>query len=99
MVHVCKAHRLSYHSTLRFESNKEEKKTRYTPAVRSARGWGVHAGAGTRARAGLRVWGVAACCTLVRSVTDLEATQGQMDGFFSQLPYKCHLEEVASVGD
>ena len=29
----------------------------------------------------------------------LEATQGQMDGFFSQLPYKCHLEEVASVGD
>jgi len=29
----------------------------------------------------------------------LEATQGQMDGFFSQLPYKCYLEEVASVGD
>ena len=29
----------------------------------------------------------------------LEATQGQMDGFFSQLQYKCHLEEVASVGD
>jgi hypothetical protein len=29
----------------------------------------------------------------------LEATQGQMDGFFSQLPYECHLEEVASVGD
>ena len=29
----------------------------------------------------------------------LEATLGQMDGFFSQLPYKCHLEEVASVGD
>ena len=29
----------------------------------------------------------------------LEATQGQMDGFFSQLSYKCHLEEVASVGD
>jgi len=22
-----------------------------------------------------------------------------MEGFFSQLPYKCHLEEVASVGD
>ena len=32
-------------------------------------------------------------------LTALEATQGQMDGFFSQLPYKCHLEEVASVGD
>ena len=27
------------------------------------------------------------------------ATQGQMDGFFSQLLYKCYLEEVASVGD
>ena len=26
-------------------------------------------------------------------------TNGQMDGFFSQFPYKCHLEEVASVGD
>ena len=31
--------------------------------------------------------------------TALEATQGQMDGFFTQLPYKCRLEEVASVGD
>jgi len=30
--------------------------------------------------------------------TALEATQGQMDDFFSQLPYKCYLEEVASVG-
>jgi hypothetical protein len=29
----------------------------------------------------------------------LEATQVQMDGVFSQLPYKCHLEEVTSVGD
>ena len=29
----------------------------------------------------------------------LEATQGQMDGFFRQLPYICDLEEVASVGD
>ena len=29
----------------------------------------------------------------------LDATQGQIDGFFSQLPYKCQLEEVASVGD
>ena len=28
----------------------------------------------------------------------LEATQGQNDSFFSELPYKCHLEEVASVG-
>ena len=31
--------------------------------------------------------------------TALEATQGQNDSFFSQLPYKCYLEEVASVGD
>jgi len=29
----------------------------------------------------------------------LEASHSQMDGFFSQLPYKCHLEEVASLGD
>ena len=29
----------------------------------------------------------------------LEATQGQMDGFCSQLPYQCYLEEVASVGE
>ena len=29
----------------------------------------------------------------------LEATQGQMDGFFGQLPPKCNLEEVAFVGD
>ena len=26
-----------------------------------------------------------------------EATQGQMDGRFCQLPYRCHLEELASV--
>ena len=25
--------------------------------------------------------------------------QGQIDGFFSQLPFKCYLPEVASVGD
>ena len=28
-----------------------------------------------------------------------ETTQGRMDGFFSQLPFKCFLPEVASVGD
>ena len=27
----------------------------------------------------------------------LDATQGQTHDFFSQLPYKCHIEEVASV--
>ena len=28
-----------------------------------------------------------------------QATQGRKNGFLSQLPEKCHLEEVASVGD
>jgi len=31
--------------------------------------------------------------------TTLEATQWQIDGFFSQLPCKCHQNRVASVGD
>ena len=31
--------------------------------------------------------------------TALEATHGQFDGFFSQFPYKCHLEVAACVGD
>jgi hypothetical protein len=35
---------------------------------------------------------------MVYSLAALEATQGQMHVFSSQLPYKCHLEEVASVG-
>jgi len=29
----------------------------------------------------------------------LDATQGQIDSFVSQLPYKCHQNRVASVGD
>ena len=33
------------------------------------------------------------------SNSPLQTTQGQMDGFFSQLPCKCHLPEVAFVGD
>ena len=33
-----------------------------------------------------------------RQRLSLEATQGQIDGFFSQLPHKFHLGEVASVG-
>ena len=33
----------------------------------------------------------------VANLTAMEATQGQMDDFFSQLPG--HFEEVASVGD
>jgi len=35
----------------------------------------------------------------VRYHPTLEATQRQMYGFFSQLPYKCHQNRVASVGD
>ena len=34
-----------------------------------------------------------------RSLTTLEATQEQIDGCFSQLPYTCHQNRVASVGD
>jgi len=33
------------------------------------------------------------------SKTTLEATQGQIDVFFSQLPFKCHQNRPASVGD
>ena len=29
----------------------------------------------------------------------LEVTPGQIDGFFSQLPYNCHQNRMASVGD
>ena len=29
----------------------------------------------------------------------LETTQGHIHGCFSQLPHKCHLNRVASVGD
>ena len=32
-------------------------------------------------------------------MTTLETTRGQIDGFFGQLPFKCYLPEVASVGD
>ena len=31
--------------------------------------------------------------------TTLEAIQGQIAGFFGQVPYKCHQNRVASVGD
>ena len=34
-----------------------------------------------------------------RGVAALQATQGQIDGLSSKLPYNCHLEEVASVRD
>ena len=30
--------------------------------------------------------------------TTQKTTQGQIDGFFSQLPFKCHPPEVAAVG-
>ena len=31
--------------------------------------------------------------------TTLETTQGQNDGFYRKLPYKCQQKRVASVGD
>ena len=34
----------------------------------------------------------------IRSRSALKATQGQTDGFLSQLPYKFHVEEVTSMG-
>ena len=34
-----------------------------------------------------------------RPLTTLETTRGQIDGFANQLPFKCYLPEVASVGD
>ena len=34
-----------------------------------------------------------------RRRTTLETTPGQINGFFSQLPYKCHLKEVESMRD
>jgi len=43
--------------------------------------------------------GLVRCFSMAGRGTTLEATQWQIDGFFSQLPYKCYLEEVASVGD
>jgi hypothetical protein len=33
------------------------------------------------------------------SIPTLETTQGQIDGFFSQLLYTCYFGEVTSVGD
>jgi len=38
-------------------------------------------------------------CGSLRPSTALEATQRQMHGFFSQLPYTCYQNRVASVGD
>ena len=34
----------------------------------------------------------------IAPVPTLEATQGQIDAFFIQLPLKCYLPEVASLG-
>ena len=36
---------------------------------------------------------------ILTCISALVATQGQMNGFFSQLPFKSYLQEVASVGD
>ena len=44
-------------------------------------------------------FGVLLLCIRDDCYSTLEVTQGQNDSFVSQLPYKCYLEEVASVGD
>ena len=36
---------------------------------------------------------------VISPLTTQEATQGQIDGFLSQLSYKCHQNRVASLGD
>ena len=41
----------------------------------------------------------AASCCNGSILSALEATQGQMDVFSSQLPYKCHQNRVTYVGD
>ena len=48
----------------------------------------------------IHAWGIHEIPSqLSGEITALEATQGQIDCFFSQLPYKCHQNRVASVGD
>ena len=56
--------------------------------ARSGRASGVQSGRASGARA--RAPGGSAT---------LEATQGQIDGCLSQLPYKCRQNRVASMGD
>ena len=51
-------------------------------------------GAGRRRPSALRVG------PATRSMAPtLESTQGQIDGFFSQFPYKCYQNRAAYVGD
>ena len=45
----------------------------------------------------LKLEAVRAACP--PALSTLEATQGQQDGFFSQLPYKCYLADVVFVGN
>ena len=55
----------------------------------------IRLGCRTRIKIGWGVFWITHC----QAGATLEATQGQMDGLLSQLPYKSHLEEVASVRD
>ena len=47
----------------------------------------------------MKAGGTCSVQTPVVTHSTLETTQGQIDGFFSQLPFRCYLPEVASVGD
>jgi len=62
----------------------------YEPQIRARLGTSRHPG--RLRRPSCRVSGFKAHCST------LESTQGQIDGFFGQLPYKCHQNRVASVG-
>ena len=44
-------------------------------------------------------WAFGANLLNFEAISALEATQGQLDDCFSQLPCNCHLEEVVSAGD
>ena len=62
-----------------------------------------------RERVDLHWWAASRSCSWVHPArrpvlrfgfgAALETTQGQIDGFFSHLTFKCYLLEVASVGD
>jgi hypothetical protein len=45
------------------------------------------------------VSGLGSAIVAIEQRTALETTRGQIDGFLSQLPFKCYLLEVASAGD
>ena len=86
---VFKAHRLVHHSTLGSSVIKKKKKKQHKV---DSRLFILHALSRDACHVNWRVPDVGV-------VAALEATRGEMDGLLSQLPYKSHLEEVASLED